>query len=75
MPDIRIRNVPAKIHKSFLKEARRHKHSVEDEIRDAIFEYVIRQYPSQRALLIGKLSPSRRLRILRRERAYKHLIH
>jgi plasmid stability protein len=75
MPDIRIRNVPAKIHKSFLKEAGRHKHSLEDEVRDTIFEYMMERYPTQRALLIGKLTPSRRLRFLKRERAYAHLIH
>jgi hypothetical protein len=75
MRDIRATNIPGKIFKSFLREARKNKLSVEDEMRDAIFEYVIRRYPSQRALLIGKLTPSRRLRFLKRERAYKHLIY
>jgi hypothetical protein len=75
MRDIRITNIPGKIYKSFLKEARKNKHSVEDEIRDTIFEYVIDRYPTQRDLLIGRLSRSRRLRILKRERGYRHLIH
>jgi plasmid stability protein len=75
MRDIRIRNVPGRIYKSFLREARKHKHSLEDELRDTIFEYVMERYPTQRALLIGKLSPSRRLRFLKRERAYRHLMH
>ena len=75
MRDITIRNVPGRIHKSFLREARKHNHSLEDEVRDAIFEYVIERYPSQRNLLIGKLSRSGRLRVFKRERAYMHLIH
>jgi plasmid stability protein len=75
MRDIRIRNVPGKIYKSFLREARKHGHSLEDEVRDTIFEYVIECYPTQRALLIGKLIRSARLRILKRERGYAHLIH
>ena len=75
MRDIGITNIPGKIYKSFLKEARKNKHSVEDEIRDTIFEYVIDRYPAQRDLLIGRLSRSRRLRILKRERGYRHLIH
>jgi hypothetical protein len=75
MPDIRVTNIPGKIFKTFLREARKNKHSVEDEMRDGIFEYVVRQYPSQRALLIRKLTPSRRLRFLKHERAYRHLIH
>jgi plasmid stability protein len=75
MRDITIRNVPGRIHKSFLREARKHKHSLEDELRDTIFEYVMERYPTQRALLIGRLSRSRRLRFLKRERAYRHLIH
>ncbi len=75
MRDVRIRKVPGKIYKSFLREARKHNHSLEDEVRDTIFEYVIEQYPSQRNLLIGKLSRSGRLRVFKRERAYRHLIH
>jgi plasmid stability protein len=75
MRDIRITNVPGKIYKSFLREARKHNHSLEDEVRDTIFEYVIERYPSQRDLLIGKLSRSGRLRVFKRERAYMHLIH
>ena len=73
--EVRIRNVSGKVYKRFLKEARMHKNSLEDEVRDAIFMYVMERYPSQRGFLIGKLSRSGRLRILRRERAYKHLIH
>jgi plasmid stability protein len=75
MRDIRIRKVPGKIYKSFLREARKHKHSLEDEVRDTIFEYVIERYPTQRDLLIGKLSRTGRLRILKRERGYTHLMH
>jgi hypothetical protein len=75
MRDIRITNIPRKIYKSFLKEARKNKHSVEDEMCDAIFEYVIERYPSQRALLIGRLSPSRRLRFLKRGRGFTHLMY
>jgi len=74
MRDIRITNVPGKIYKSFLREARKHNHSLEDEVRDTIFEYVIERYPSQRDLLIGKLSRSGRLRVFKRERGYTHLI-
>jgi len=74
MREITIRNVPWRLYKSYLREARKHNHSLEDEIRDTIFEYVMERYPTQRALLIGKLSRSRRLRFLKRERAYRHLI-
>ena len=74
MRDITIRNVPGRIHKSFLREARKHNHSLEDEVRDTIFEYVIERHPSQRDLLIGKLSRSGRLRFVKRERGYRNLI-
>jgi len=75
MRDIRIRNIPWRLYKSYLREAPRHKHSLEDEVRDTIFEYMMERYPTQRALLIGKLTPNARLRFLKRERAYAHLIH
>jgi plasmid stability protein len=75
MRDITIRNVPGRIRKSFLREARKHNHSLEDEVRDTIFEYLMERYPTQRYLLIGRLSRSARLRFLRRERACAHLIH
>jgi plasmid stability protein len=75
MREIRIRNVPWRLYKSYLREARKHNHSLEDEIRDTIFQYVMERYPSQRGLLISKLSRGARLRFLKRERAYKHLIH
>ena len=74
MRDIRIRNVPGRIYKSFLREARRHNHSLEDEVRDTIFEYVIDRYPALRDRLIGKLSRSRRLQIIKRKGACTHLI-
>ena len=73
--ELRIRNVPGKVYRRLLKEARRHKNSIEDEVRDAIFMYLMGRYPTQRALLIAKLSRSACLRFLRRQRAYKHLIH
>ena len=73
--EVRIRNVPGKVYLRFLKEARRHKNSLEDEVRDAIFMYVMERYPTQRHLLIRKLSRSGRHRFLKRERAYAHLIH
>jgi plasmid stability protein len=75
MRDITIRNVPWRLYRSYLKEARRHNHSLEDEIRDTIFQYVMERYPSQRGLLIGRLSRSARLRFLKRERACAHPIH
>jgi plasmid stability protein len=74
MRDIRIRKVPGKIYKSFLREARKHNHSLEDEVRDTIFEYLIDRYPALRDRLIGKLSRSRRLQINTRKGAYTHLI-
>ena len=75
MRDITIRNVPWRLYKNYLREARKHNHSLEDELRDTIFEYVMERCPTQRALLIGKLSRSRRLRFPKRERAYRHLMH
>jgi len=75
MRDIRITNIPGKIYKSFLREARKHHHSLEDELRDTIFEYVMARDPTQRDLLIGKLSRSGHLRFVKRERGYRHLIH
>ncbi len=74
MRDIRITNVPGKTYKHLLREARKHKHTLEDEVRDTIFEYVIERYPTQRDLLIGKLSRSGRLQINKRKGAYAHLI-
>lgn len=74
MRDVRIRNVPGKIYKSFLREARKHNHSLEDEVRDTIFEYVMDRYPALRDRLIGKLSRCRRLQINKRKGTYAHLI-
>jgi len=75
MRDIRIRNVPWRLYKGYLREARKHNHSLGDEIRDTILQYVMERYPSQRGLLIGKLSRGARLRFLKRERGYRHLTH
>jgi len=75
MREIRIRNVPWRLYKSYLREARKHNHSLEDEVRDTIFEYLMERYPTQRYLLIRRLSRSARLRFLKRERACAHLIH
>jgi plasmid stability protein len=75
MRDIRIRNVPGRIYKSFLREARRHNHSLEDEVRDAIFEYLMDRHPALRGRLIGRLSRSRRLRINKRKEACTHLVN
>jgi plasmid stability protein len=69
MRDIRIRNVPCRLYKSYLREARKHNQSVEDEVRDTIFEYLMERSPSQRVRLIGMLSRGARLRFLKRERA------
>ncbi len=69
MREITIRNVPWRLHKSYLREARKHNHSLEDEVRDTIFEYLMERYPTQRNLLMSRLSRGARLRFLRRERA------
>ena len=74
MRDITIRNIPWRLYRSYVKEARKHKRGLEDELRDRIFEFVMERYPTERALLIGRLSPSARLRFLRRQRGYAHLI-
>ena len=73
MRDIRIRNVPGRIYKHLLREARKHKQSLEDEVRDTIFESLIDRHPVLRGRLVGTLSRNR-LQIDERKVAFAHLI-
>jgi hypothetical protein len=75
MRDITSRNVPWRRYRGYLREARKHNQSLEDEVRDMIFRYLMERYPSQRGLLIGRLSRGARLRFLKRGRGFTHLTY
>jgi plasmid stability protein len=73
MPGVRIRNVPERSYKHLPREARKHTHSLEDEVRDTIFESLIDRHPVLRGRLVGTLSRNR-LQIDERKVAFAHLI-
>jgi len=50
MPDITI-HMSGELYKSYLRDARRHKRSLEDEVRETILEHMsLRRAPRQRRL-------------------------